>query len=247
MAKWVTHLMIADYILDRGMKLDEKGFCVGNIGPDCNIENEDWTEFVPSREVMHYMTEKDNKETIQADVFLRRHILDGEKKTEEEMAFLLGYYAHLITDIETVRYCHSGERIRGIYERLHGDAQMGREVEGKPESRESLKAVFGRRRMENDLFYIERDYLREHPQARFETILRKTKEFPEYLGFIPKGAVTRKLGVIDREYDFSNLGPTPEKLFFYPKEEFMRFVERTAGLVYDRLSQLPVAGIQGWA
>ena len=47
MATWVTHLMVADRVLERVPGLDKHGFCVGNIAPDCNIENEDWTQFVP--------------------------------------------------------------------------------------------------------------------------------------------------------------------------------------------------------
>lgn len=55
MATWGTHLRIADTLFDMGLKLDEVGFCVGSIGPDCNIENEDWSAFIPSREVTHWI------------------------------------------------------------------------------------------------------------------------------------------------------------------------------------------------
>lgn len=50
MASWVTHLMIADGVLTQFPELDRRGFCVGNIAPDCNVENADWTAFTPSRE-----------------------------------------------------------------------------------------------------------------------------------------------------------------------------------------------------
>lgn len=55
MATWVTHLIIADAVMNQFPKLDRRGFCVGNIAPDCNVENEDWTAFTPSREVTHWM------------------------------------------------------------------------------------------------------------------------------------------------------------------------------------------------
>ena len=51
MSTWVTHLMIADRVLERVPELDRHNFCVGNIAPDCNVENDDWTQFTPSREV----------------------------------------------------------------------------------------------------------------------------------------------------------------------------------------------------
>ena len=62
MANWIAHMMIADALMDMGLEVDKTGFCVGNIAPDCNVENEDWTEFTPSREVTHWMTgsEKDS-------------------------------------------------------------------------------------------------------------------------------------------------------------------------------------------
>jgi len=56
MASWVTHLMIADKVLSTIQSLKRKEFCVGNIAPDCNVENEDWTQFTPSREITHWMS-----------------------------------------------------------------------------------------------------------------------------------------------------------------------------------------------
>lgn len=45
MATWITHMIIVDNLFKKGINLDEKGFTVGNIAPDCNVENEDWSEF----------------------------------------------------------------------------------------------------------------------------------------------------------------------------------------------------------
>ena len=79
MATWVTHLMIADRVLDQISGLDRHGFCVGNIAPDCNVENEDWTCFTPSREVTHWMTEK-RKVASDCDRFYKEYI---EKRKNE--------------------------------------------------------------------------------------------------------------------------------------------------------------------
>ena len=73
MATWITHLMIADGVLERIPNLDRHGFCVGNIAPDCNVENEDWTAFTPSREVTHWM----QKESLGLRCFLRRVHLEA--------------------------------------------------------------------------------------------------------------------------------------------------------------------------
>ncbi len=58
MASWVTHLIIADRVLEKVSGLCKHEFCVGSIAPDCNVENEDWTQFTPSREVTHWMEGK---------------------------------------------------------------------------------------------------------------------------------------------------------------------------------------------
>lgn len=60
MATWRTHLMIADKVMEEAAEIDRHGFCVGNISPDCNVENEDWTTFTPSRESTHWMSGRRN-------------------------------------------------------------------------------------------------------------------------------------------------------------------------------------------
>ena len=68
MATWITHLMIADGLLERFPTLHRTGFCVGNIAPDCNIENEDWTQFIPSREITHWM-QGEQKNNLTENIF----------------------------------------------------------------------------------------------------------------------------------------------------------------------------------
>ena len=45
MATWITHMIIADKVLELFPQLDKRGFGVGNIAPDCNEPNEDRTDF----------------------------------------------------------------------------------------------------------------------------------------------------------------------------------------------------------
>ena len=47
MAEWVSHLIVADRVLEILPKSRKHEFCVGNIAPDCNMPNEDGTEFIP--------------------------------------------------------------------------------------------------------------------------------------------------------------------------------------------------------
>ena len=73
MATWVTHLMIADEVIKRIPFFSKHEFLVGNIAPDCNVENEDWTSFIPSREVTHWMG-NERKTAADCDRFLHEYI-----------------------------------------------------------------------------------------------------------------------------------------------------------------------------
>ena len=53
MSTWPTHLWVADEVLKRLPQLHRRGFCVGSIAPDCNVENADWTGFTPPRQMTH--------------------------------------------------------------------------------------------------------------------------------------------------------------------------------------------------
>ena len=100
MATWVTHLMIADQVMKKAKGLDRRGFCVGNIAPDCNVENEDWTSFIPSRETTHWM-KGDGKSVSDGDLFYEEYMQkrEGEIKSEEHRAFLAGYYRCSISKV----------------------------------------------------------------------------------------------------------------------------------------------------
>ena len=119
MATWVTHIMIADQIMKEAGGLDRHGFYVGNIAPDCNMENEDWTSFTPSREVTHWMRGED-KTISDGDLFYEEYIRKrkDEIRSEEQYAFLLGYYAHLITDAAFQKFVRDENRVKAVWRRI---------------------------------------------------------------------------------------------------------------------------------
>ena len=84
MATWISHMMIVDNLLKRGLNLDKVGFCVGNVAPDCNVENEDWTEFTPPRKVTHWMTGR-SKLTADYEGFYDEYIKDKTFTSKEKM------------------------------------------------------------------------------------------------------------------------------------------------------------------
>ena len=112
MADWITHLMIADRLLARFPSLDARGFCVGSIAPDCNVENADWTGYEPPKRVTHWMA-SDEKQPGDARRFLEGCLLPRRERiaSREELGFLLGYYAHLAADARYAPMLRSPSRI----------------------------------------------------------------------------------------------------------------------------------------
>ncbi len=229
MATWITHVIIADRVLERVPELDKHSFYVGNIAPDCNVENEDWTQFVPSREITHWMS-ADRKIATDCDRFYREYIESRkhEIETEQELSFLLGYYAHLVADAEFQRYTRDAKRVASCWGRIKEHLILSNKTEGMPENWDSVKKLISKNERMKDVYTIEAEYLDEHPDSVYLTEIMGLKSFPDYIKYLPKGAIVRKIGV---------MGYLPKKeLGAYPfvamtREEYSTFLDNAIELV----------------
>ena len=218
MAGWITHCRIVDELLRRGLNLDVTSFCIGNIAPDCNVENEDWSGFTPPREVTHWMHAKNNKLTADYEAFYAQYIENRPNLFKEELSFLLGYYAHLIADVEAQRAMRDPLRVQAIFRRIASIPEMQAKVAGLPETMDTLKAAFGgRKAVSQDVAYLENRYLLQHPDSVYNTVVRKTTDFPDYLDYLPAGAISRKIRIMAVPAD-PNLPKT--EFIFYTEAEY---------------------------
>lgn len=229
MATWITHLMIADSVLARFPALDRRGFCVGNIAPDCNVENEDWTAFTPPREVTHFM-QGERKQAADCDAFCEAYILKQKDsiRSAEEYAFLLGYYAHLIADAAFQAMIRDDDRVKAVWARIKADSILRADSAGMEETWDSIKLLFPKEKRMREIHAIEARYLDEHPDSGYLTEILPLKAFPDYIDYLPKGCIVRKIGV---------MGYLPESdqspLTFIPisQAEYAAFVQDTIQLV----------------
>lgn len=234
MATWVSHLMIADSVLNRFPQLDRHGFCVGNIAPDCNVENADWSDFTPSREVTHWMS-GERKKASDCDRFYKAYIADRQEVivSDEEYSFLLGYWSHLITDAEFQRFIRDEERVAAAWQRIMRHPVLSKRASGMAKSWGSIKMLVDKDDRRKDIHTIEAAYLERHPESGYFTEILGLKTFPRYIDYLPEGAIVRKIGV---------MGYIPEKeTGKYPymamtKEEYRYFLDRTLELVIEAIS-----------
>ena len=235
MATWITHLMIADGILERIPNLDRHGFCVGNIAPDCNIENEDWTSFTPSREVTHWMQGK-RKKASDCDAFCDEYILKRKDKIKsaEEYSFLLGYYSHLITDAAFQAMIREEDRVRAAWMRIKADKELSIASAGMDETWDSVKRLISKKDRLREIWAMEAEYLRNSPNSGYVTEILSLKSFPDYIDYLPKGCIVRKIGVMGY---FPEADNPLNKFIAISKDEYADFVKNTIQLVMNQFTE----------
>jgi len=234
MASWITHLIIADAVLKHLPGLDRRGFCVGSIAPDCNVENEDWTAFTPSREVTHWM-QFSRKRASDCEAFCREYILNRPKGSipPEEYAFLLGYYAHLITDAAFQAMIRREDRVRAVWDRILADEALSAASAGMERTWDCAKKLLPKSRRMQEIYAMEAQYLKEHPDSGYLTEILPLKSFPDYIDYLPKGAIVRKIGVMGYLPEHQN----PERRnLAISREEYADFVKNTIRLVMEQFA-----------
>ena len=113
MASWMIHLRVADLLLDRIPGLDETAFVVGNIAPDSGVPSADWSQYFPPKAVSHYKTETGEYDL---DRFVGEYLTPEmiRNYSHREFSFFLGYYVHLLTDVEWAKEIYVPSREKHI-------------------------------------------------------------------------------------------------------------------------------------
>ncbi len=236
MAEWVSHLIVADRILKQLPWLDRHEFCVGNIAPDCNIPNDDWSEFTPSRQVTHWM--KDARKTADdCIVFRDEYILKRLDRigSKEELSFLYGYYAHLITDAELQRITRDAARVAAAWKRAKAIGELIEKAAGMEENWDNFKRLFpDRKDRMKDFFVIEREYLDAHPDSGYFTEIQGLESFPDYIDYLPKGAIPAKIKMM---YYIPTLEESMYPFAGFSREEYMNFLDSAVARSVDAITE----------
>ncbi len=229
-------MMVADSVMQKLPWLDRRGFCVGNIAPDCNIENEDWTSFTPSREVTHWMS-GDKKIGTDAERFLSEYVLKRISKilSIEEYSFLLGYYSHLVADAEFQKMIRDPERVAEVWKRIDADPEVSARAQGMARTWDSVKIIVPKKERFREIYSIEGEYLRRNPSSGYYTEILTLKEFPDYIDYLPHGAMVRKIPKMTVSEEL--LQPI-EKYISITKNEVEVFVAEAVAIVTRKIEEI---------
>jgi hypothetical protein len=231
MATWITHLRIAENLLERIPALHPSAFAVGNIAPDSGVPDEKWETFTPPPEVSHFATRPFRQEESfepgplpwrLADLDFYRLYLDGPIEGKR-FSFLLGYFCHLVAD--------------NLWE-----AEIGRPTIRRFSAEFAADSKFIWE-IKRDWYGLDFQYVRTHPDALFWRVFLHCAYDEAYaLGFMPAEAVQQRIAYIQELYQRddgkvrAHYIDRPDR--YLGQEEMDRFVDETSEKllrIHDRL------------
>jgi hypothetical protein len=216
MATWIAHLRVAENILSKGYNFDREAFVVGNIGPDSGVPNEDWSSFDPPKKITHW--EGEGKE-IDAEGFWDKYLSGKETEdSHEAFSFKIGYFVHLLTDIEWFK----------LYNEKKKEALYKEGLEKDPNFIWIIK---------KDWYGLDYLYLEKNPDSVFYTIFKNVTRVPDYLDYFPSGAFEKQVKYITEFYLGEN-NETKENFIYLSEEEMDNFIQSATSVIDEILGKL---------
>ncbi|WP_346961940.1 zinc dependent phospholipase C family protein [Clostridium sp.] len=211
MATWIAHLRIAENILRNVDDLDSTAFILGNVGPDSGVPNEDWSSFNPPKTITHWINEENN---IDAEKFFNKYIKNNSMEYPK-YSYVLGYYIHLLTDIEWSKFFDEKKKNALYNKKLKEDASFIWTIK-------------------KDWYGLDFLYLEKNPNFIFHTIFKNIDQVPDYLDYFPEGALMKQVKYIT-EYYLGDNEETKDNFIYLNEEEMDKFIDETSKKIFSNL------------
>lgn len=224
MASWIIHLRIADALIDKIADIDKTAFILGNIAPDSGVPNTDWTSYNPPKLVSHYyvIQEEGKTKKIDVDAFCAEYFSKEliRSYSSKEYSFFLGYFIHLLTDIEWTKkvLSPSKEKYSEEYTR------------NKKTFTEKLK---------EDWYDLDFRFLKEHPNFRAFHIYEQAENFSnEYMKEFTADAFDNRREYVCKFYHSDEHGELYREYPYLNPEQADCFVKETVDYLYCKITDL---------
>ena len=195
MGTWISHLRIAERLLDAIPTLDEVSFTLGSLAPDSGVPvpGNDY-RFEPPKEVTHFLNKGDDEGRIRDLEFYRTYVVALDPAADPaRYSFGLAYFFHLIADnlwaihmIPTHR-----EAYAGLFEQKGGQGWWD---------------------FKRDWYDLDHKYVRDHRDSLFWRVLLDAPNPQCYFPFLVESALTTQLNHIRAFY----AQPDPERVLDRP-------------------------------
>jgi hypothetical protein len=181
-ATWITHLRLAEHLIQRGLSADADLFLVGSVAPDAGVPNADGTGFAPPKRITHW---RNGDGVTDAEAYYRRY-LDAPKQNKQERGFHIGYYLHLLADRAWDECIWQPKKRTPLY----------------------LKAMVNMtsamQEIKNDWYGLDFLYLKAQPDSIYYRRFRYLDNVPDYLDYFAAGMLTENIKKIQRFYRSPN-------------------------------------------
>jgi len=218
MATWIVHLRLAENLLSRIDNLDPANFAMGNVAPDSGIPDENWENFDPPPEILHFKANGDEGWRFADLEFYRQYLHPQREKPmdPERFSFLLGYFFHLVTD--------------NLWDKQIGKPAIKRFAKEYEADRKFIWEV------KRDWYGLDFEYVRSNPESIYWRVFLDCEYQQDILAFLPREAVGQRLAYIKEFYQRRDekieaaYGYRPDK--YLSKPEMDAFVQAAAEKLY---------------
>ena len=140
---------------------------------------------------------------------------------------------HLMTDVSFYRFIHDEKGTAERWKRVCAAPDLLQQAEPHPLTWEHLKRVFGKKRIFAGMIAMDHAYLHACPQTAYLTVLPAIKSLPDYLDYLPKGAIVRKIAIMG---GVPKETVQPDEIFF-TKDEVEEYIRKTCAQIIRRIQQ----------
>lgn len=137
---------------------------------------------------------------------------------------MVGYYAHLLSDIEWSNMMKNQKQNKEIYDKFKTDKTLIWKVK-------------------EDWYDLDHLYFKNNKKSIFYRVLRGIDEFPEYLDYFPENAIITKLKYIINFYDTFE-GDLDREYKYLTEEEMDRYVDVTTKVIAHTFKNRGIAASQ---
>ena len=178
LATWIAHLRLAEHLIADGLQLDVEAFLVGSVAPDSGLPNADMTAYEPPKRITHW--HGDDGE-IDPEAYYARYLAQPSHDARAH-AFHIGYYLHLVTDLEWTNTVWRPKKRTPLYHKALADL---------PTYLPEIK---------HDWYGLDFLYLKANPNCIFYKRFRFIDTVPDYLDYLPAGLLTETVRKIQSYY-----------------------------------------------
>ena len=115
------------------------------------------------------------------------------------------------------------------------DTEFAHHYALKKETWDSVKRLIPKKDRMREVYAMEAEYLNDHPNSGYLTQILPLKSFPDYIDYLPKGCIVRKIGVMGY---LPEVDKSMNKFISMSQDEYAEFVKNTIQLVVNQFAEM---------